>query len=163
MNRDVLWGCHARLGCPPKFVFVTRQLHKNMKGYVLHDGNQSEPFNINTGVKQSCVIAPTLFSIFLVAKIDLAKGVDITYRTDGGVFKLSRLGAKSKMKTVTIVDIQYADDSAVVAHSAHDLQNTFNVLVDAYRLFELSVNATKTKFYISRHNHQLHHHHQTLS
>ena len=71
-----------------------------MKGCVLPDGDQSEPFNINTGVKQGCVIAPTLFSIFLAAflsqiKINLAKEVDITYHTDGGVFKLSRLGAKS--------------------------------------------------------------------
>ena len=89
--------------------------------------------------------------------------MDITYRTDGDVFKLSRLGAKSKVKTVTIVDIQYADDSAVVAHSELDLQNTFNALVDAYRLFGLSVNATKKKFYISRHNHQLQHYHQTVS
>ena len=46
------------------------------------------------------------------AKIDLAKGVDITYRTAGGVFKLNHFGAKSKVKTVglTIVDLQYMDD-----------------------------------------------------
>ena len=148
MNRDALWGCLARLGCPPKFVYVTRQLHDNVKGCVFHAGDQSEPFNINTGVKQGCVIAPTLFSIFLAAflsqaKIDLAKGVDITYHTDGGVVKLSRLGAKSKVKTVTNVNLQYADDCAVVAHSAQDLQNTLDALVDAYKLFGLSVNATK--------------------
>ena len=34
-----------------------------MKGCVLRDGDPSEPFNINTGVKQGCVIAPTLFYI----------------------------------------------------------------------------------------------------
>ena len=121
-----------------------------MKGCVLPDGDQSEPFNINIGVKQGCVIAPTFFSTFLAAflsqaKIDLAKGVDITYRTDGGVFKLSSLGAKSKVKTVTIVDLQYADGCAVVVHSAQDLQNTFDALVDAYKLFVLSVNAKKAK------------------
>ena len=150
MNRHVLWGCLARLGCPPKFVSVTGKLHENMKGCVLYDGDQSEPFIINTCVKQGCVIAPTLFSIFLAAflshaKIDLAKGVDITYRTGGGVFKLSRLGAKSKVKIVTIVDLQYADGCVVVAHSAQHLQNTLDALVDAYKLFGLSVNATKKK------------------
>ena len=150
MNRDALWGCLAHLGCPPKFVSATRQLHKNIKECVLHGGDQSEPFNINTGMKQGCVIAPTLLPIFLAAflsqaKNDLAKGVNITYRTDGGKFKLSHLGAKSKVKTVTVVDLQYTDDCAVVDHSAQDLQNTFDALVDAYKLFRLSVNATKTK------------------
>ena len=47
------------------------------------------------------------------------------------------------MKTVTIIDLQYAGDCAVVAHSAQYLQNTLDVLVDAYKLFRLSVNATK--------------------
>ena len=142
MNIDALWGCLARLGCSATFVYVTRQLHENMKGCVLHDGDQSEPFNINTGVKQGCIIAPTLFSIFLAAflsqaKIDLTKDVDNTYRTDDGVFKLSHLGAKSKVKIVTIVNFQYEEDCAVVAHSAQDLQNTLDLdaLVDAYMLF----------------------------
>ena len=54
-------------------------------------------------------------------------------------------GAKSKVKTVTIVDLQYAYDCAVVAHSAHDLQNALDVLVEAYMRCVFSVNATNTK------------------
>ena len=59
-----------------------------MKELVLHDADKLEPFSINTGVPLGCIIAPTLFSIFLAdflsqAKIDLAKGVDIIYCTDG--------------------------------------------------------------------------------
>ena len=37
--RDALWGYLVRLGCPPKFVSLTRQLQENMKGCVLHDGD----------------------------------------------------------------------------------------------------------------------------
>ena len=82
VNREALWACLARLGCPPKFVSITRQLHEGMKGRVLYDGDQSGSFNINTGVKQGCVIAPTVFSMFLVAfislaAVDQAKGVGI--------------------------------------------------------------------------------------
>ena len=72
VNREALWACLARLGCPPKFVSITRQLHEGMKGCVLYDGDQSGSFNINTGVKHGCVIAPTLFSIFLATFISLA-------------------------------------------------------------------------------------------
>lgn len=82
--------------------------------------------------------------------IDLAKGVDTTYCTDGGVFKRSRLVTKSKIKTVTTVDFQYADGCIVVVHSAAYLQNTVDALREVYKLFGLSVDATKTK--------RLHHH-----
>ena len=59
-------------------------LHEGMKGCVLQSGS----FNVNTGVKQGCGLAPALFSIFLAAFISLAaveqaKGVGIIYRTDG--------------------------------------------------------------------------------
>ena len=127
----------------------------------MHDGDQSEPFNINW-CETGCVIATTLFSIFLAAflsqaKRDLTEGADITHRADSGVFKLSRLTAKSKVKIVTIVDLKYADDCAVVAHSAQYIQNTLDALVDAYKPLP-----QRKIFYINRHNHQLQHHHLTL-
>ena len=92
-----------------------------MKGCVLYDGDQSRSFYINTGVKQGCVIAPTLFSIFLAAFISLAaldqtKGVGIIYRTDGELFNMRRLKAKQKVKATSIVDLQYADDCVIAAH-----------------------------------------------
>ena len=111
VNREVLWACLARLGCPPTFVNITRQLHEGMEGCVLYDGEQSGSFNINTCVKQCCVIAPTLFSIFLaafisLAAVDQANGVDIIYRTDGELFNMRPHKAKSKVKATSIVDLQ---------------------------------------------------------
>ena len=107
-------------------------------------------FNINTGVKQGCVIAPTLFSIFLaafisLAAVDQAKGVDIIYRTDGELFNMRRLKAKTKVKATSIVDLQYADDCAIAAHTEADLQNTLDAFSEAYQLLGLTVNVTKTK------------------
>ena len=46
VNSNTLWGCLARLGCPPKFVSVTRQLHENMKGCVLHDVTNRNPLTL---------------------------------------------------------------------------------------------------------------------
>ena len=150
VNREALWACLARLGCPPKFVNITRQLHEGMKGCVLFDGEQSGSFNINTGVKQGCVIAPTLFSIFLaafisLAAVDQAKGVGIIYHTDGELFNMRRLKAKTKVKATSIVDLQYADDCAIAAHTEADLQNTLDAFSEAYKLLGLTVNVTKTK------------------
>ena len=150
VNREVLWACLARLGCPPKCVNITRQLHEGMKGCVLYDGEQSGSFNINTGVKQGSVIAPTLFSMFLavfisLAAVDQANGVDIIYRTDGELFNMRRLKAKTKVKATSIVDLQYADDCAIAAHTEADLQNTIDAFSEAYKLLGLTVNVKKTK------------------
>ena len=35
-----------------------------MTGVISYNGDNSEPFNIKSGVKQGCVLAPTLFGIF---------------------------------------------------------------------------------------------------
>ena len=146
VNRDALLACLARLGCPSKFVNITRQLHEGMKVCVLYDGEQSGSFNINTGVKQGCVIAPTLFSIFLAAPaaVDQAKGVGIIHRTDGELFNIRRLRAKTNVKSTSIVDLQYADDCAIAAHMEADLQNTLDAFSEAYKLLGLTVNVTKT-------------------
>ena len=150
VNREATWTCLARLGCPPKFVSITRQLHEGMKGCVLNDGDQSGPFNINTGVKQDCVIAPTLFSIFLaafisLAAVDQANGVGIICRTDGELFNMRRLKAKTKVKATSIVYLQYADDCAIAAHTGADQQNTLDAFSQAYKVLGLTVNVTKTK------------------
>ena len=96
------------------------------------------------------MIAPTLFSIFLaafisLAAVDQAKGVGIIYRTDGELFNMRRLKAKTKVKATSIVDLQYADDCAIAAPTGADLQNTLDAFSQAYKLLGLTVNVTKTK------------------
>ena len=64
VSRTGLWLILERLGCPPKFLQMVMQLHENQRGQVRLTGDLSEPFPISNGVKQGCVLAPTLFSIF---------------------------------------------------------------------------------------------------
>ena len=54
------WKIMARLGCPPKFLTILRQLHEGQQGQVKHNGPLSDSFPIS---KQGCVLAPKLFSI----------------------------------------------------------------------------------------------------
>ena len=60
VSRDELWKILARLGCPPKFLTILRQLHEGQQGQVKHNGPLSDSFPIS---KQGCVLAPKLFSI----------------------------------------------------------------------------------------------------
>ena len=63
VNRIALWIILGKLGCPPQFVELLKQLHRNMKATVNLNGSLSEPIPVDNGVKQGDIPAPTLFSI----------------------------------------------------------------------------------------------------
>ena len=65
VSRDGLFKILPLMGCPPKLLSFIKSFHDGTRGTVQYDGSMSEVFGINSGVKQGCVLAPTLFNIFL--------------------------------------------------------------------------------------------------
>ena len=64
VSRDGLFKILPKIGCPPKLQSMIESFHTNMKGTVQFNSSSSRPFDIRSGVKQGCVLAPTLFGIF---------------------------------------------------------------------------------------------------
>ena len=127
---DGLFKILPKIGCPPKLLSIIRSFHKDMKGTVVFDGSTSAAFNIRSGVKQGCVLAPTLFGIFLAVMLkhtfgSAAEGIYLRTRTDGKLFNLSRLRAKTKVQLQCLRDFLFTDDAAVTAHSAEDRGRTY--------------------------------------
>ena len=94
----------AKFGCSTKFIAMVRQFHNGMLALVQNDGEFSDPFPVTDGVKQGCVLAPTLFSMMFSAMLAAAfqdgnNGIPIGYRFDGKLFNLRRLQAESKVQT----------------------------------------------------------------
>uniref|UniRef100_A0A670JSP7 ribonuclease H n=1 Tax=Podarcis muralis TaxID=64176 RepID=A0A670JSP7_PODMU len=151
VNHNALWTVLLKIGCADKYVNIIRLLHDNMTAIIAdNNGSQSEPFTVESGVKQGCVIAPILFIIFIATILHfvegkLPTGVEIIYRTDGKLFNLSRLKAKSKVTVTSIIELQYADDNVVCAHSEDDLQTILNIFAETYKKLGLSLNIQKTK------------------
>jgi len=113
VDRSCLWEILSRYGCPPKFISIIGLFHDNMTGTVRANGLRSDALSVETGVKQGCILAPTLFALFLcgeVAQRKLKPSVGILYRTDGGIFNLRRLQAKSRTHQTAVVEFQFADD-----------------------------------------------------
>lgn len=75
--------------CGWPFVGLVRTLHEGMSGRVFHDNRLTEEFPITSGLKQGCILAPTLFSLYLAAMLhDIPPdnpGVNIRYRLDGAL------------------------------------------------------------------------------
>ena len=94
----------SKFGCPPRFIAMVWQFHDSMQARVQSDGEFSEPFEVTNGVKQGCVIAPTLFIMMFSAMLmdafqDSYTGFPIRYRFDGNIFNLRRLHVKTKVQT----------------------------------------------------------------
>ena len=150
VDRELLWEVLARYGCPPKFIRIIRLLHDQMMATVLISGGDSEPFEVKTGVKQGCIKAPTLFSIFIAVVILITKPriptqIHINYRLDGKVLNLTRLKSKTKISNTALVEFQYADDNDIAAQSETDLQTILDAFSYAYSKLGLKINATKTQ------------------
>lgn len=150
--RPAMWATLSRFGCPEHFVSLIRSLHDGMEGRVCYQGSLSDPFPITGGLKQGCVLAPTLFSLYLAAMLNEippeAPGVDLRSRFDGGVFNLARLRSAKKTTACRVRELQYADDNATINQSIADLQQTANYYSEAYQRFGMQVNVNKTKILI---------------
>ena len=104
VSRDGLWKSMAGLGCPPRLIAMMRQFHDDMQTRANNDGEYFEPFPVTNGIKQCCVMAPTLFSLMCSVMLidafhDCDAGFPIRYRFDGKLLNLMRLQAKSKVQS----------------------------------------------------------------
>lgn len=150
VSREGLWRIMAKYGCPTKFITIVRQLHNGMQARVQDGGESSEPFSVSNGVKQGCVLAPTLFSLMFSAMLTDAFagtdiGIGIRWRFDGSVFNLRRLQAKTKVQSDTINDFLFADDCALNATSEANMQHGVDKFSDACDNFGLTISIKKTE------------------
>jgi len=51
------------------------------------------------------------------------KGIYLRTRSDGRLFNLARLRAKTKVREALIRDMRFADDAAVATHTQRELQS----------------------------------------
>ena len=138
VSRNGLFEILPKIGCPPKLQSMIESFHADTKGTVQFNGSSSELFEIRSGVKQGCVLAPTLYRIFFAMLLKHAfgtttEGIYIRTRSDGRLFNLARLRAKTKVRKVIIRDMLFADDAAVATHTQEELQSLVDCFSQAVR------------------------------
>ena len=108
---------------------MIREMYRTVQSSVLVDGEQTEMFELNTGVRQGCVMSPVLFSFFING---LAK--EINKRTKGicvGDRKVRLL--------------MYADDIVLMSETKRDLQNMLDVVTTYSKKWRFRLNPKKGK------------------
>ena len=95
-------------------------------------------------------MAPTLFSIMFSAMLsdafsDSNLGISLTHRTDGSIFNIRRLQAKTKVSLTTINDLLFADDCALNTTSESSMQETVDKFSNACDSFGLTISTKKTE------------------
>lgn len=153
VDRELLWSVLQRCGCPPRFTELVRELHDGMTVRVRYGGELSEPFEVSRGVKQGCVLAPVLFNIYIqcitrlmATSLNEEDKIHLNYRTDRNLFDLRKLKAKTKVSKTSLLELQYADDCALVADSAEGLQRVLTRSAELYKKLGLQINIQKTEY-----------------
>ena len=150
VSREGLWKIMKKFGCPSKFITIVQQFHDGMMVKVMDDGEQSEAFPVTNGVKQGCVLAPTLFSMMFSAMLtdafrDCEDGIHLRYRTDGKLHNLRRLQAVTKVKETVIREFLFADDCALNASTEQMMQSEMDCFSKACDNFGLTISTKKTE------------------
>ena len=150
VDRRMLWKVLKIFGCTETFVDIIRQFHDGTRGKVMVGTELSDHIDVNHGTKQGCVLAPTLFTLFLTIVLtilhqEVQEGVYIRTRSDGKLFNLARLKAKTKTRKELIRELLFADDTALVAHELHHIRRLMDSFSEAARKIGLKINTDKTE------------------
>ena len=143
VGRDALWRI-----LPPRLLSGIKAFHTDMRAMVTVDGEASDFFQVLHGVRQGCVLAHTLFALFLAAVIgemsdDTLYGIYIRPRSDGGLLYLARLKFQRHLLLKCIRELLYADDSALVAHTLNGIQRRLQKFTKAARAYGMTINVKK--------------------
>ena len=129
VNRDLLWKKLAvRFGLSGKFLLALKALYKDVCCSVDVNHTLTDWFDVNNGVKQGCILSPTLFAMFID---DLVTEL-----------KVKQLGVNCQ--TCMLSCLLYADDIVLLAPSAKNLQGLINVVAEWCMKWNMHLNLEKT-------------------
>jgi len=130
VSHNLLWTKLDRLGLSYKFINFIKQIYKHAAAKVRTNESESEFFNIEKGVLQGETLSPMLWNIFL----------------DGIVEELNN---NAETRAVTLNEkklkiLMYADDIAMTAGNAFDMQEKIETLRNFFITHDLKINLNKT-------------------
>ncbi|KAK1804715.1 hypothetical protein P4O66_003535 [Electrophorus voltai] len=130
IQRGSLWKMLRAYGIPQRFVNIFQNLYISSSCCVRTDDGYTDFFNIETGVKQGCILSPILFSLTVdyVMKKVMSPVTGIPW-TNGS----------------HLTDLDFADDIALLANTKPALQSMTTCHKGEAEKVGLRINTDKTK------------------
>lgn len=136
VQRAKLWGILRDMGVPSYLCHQIERLHKDTfaRARFGKQGELTAPFPVERGVRQGCVLAPTLFSLFLNGLID-----DLLVKKDLD---------SPRLANHKIPALMFADDTLLLSKSPMGLQRTLKEFCNFCKNRKLEINLSKTKYMV---------------
>ena len=133
-----------KIDCPSELLGITASFHDDMRETASCNDASSEPFKILSGVKQGCVLAPNLIGIFFSMLLNFAfcrshEGVHLHDRSEGKLFNLAPLKAKTKARTVLITEMLFSGDAALTSYTEEGPQKLISRFSHTCNEFGMSI------------------------
>ena len=129
IHRESLWNIMTEMGIPNKLINLVKVCYRNSKSCVQVGRSRTEAFEVNTGLRQGCLLSPMLFNMVLEkvkrSTQDMYRGVDI------GIANIQMLA--------------FADDVDVTEQNIEHLDNIYHSFCEASARLGLQINVEKTK------------------
>jgi hypothetical protein len=125
------WHCNRFFYKYFGFINVIKKTCRGYKCQVVHDGKLTQPIQINSGVKQGCILSPTVFQLVSDSVVrNVLKG-----RKRG-----IRWGLNSRLE-----DLDLADDICLLSARFRDMEIEMTKLQEEANNDGRNINAEKTK------------------
>ena len=131
IHHPTLWTILESYGFPGKVINILKDIYTGNQCCVRHENQQSEWFQVKTGVRQGCVISPVIFLIVM----DWVMRRATADKPRGLVWGL----------TSYLEDCDFADDIALLSHSQPDIQEKTTRVEQIAKSVGLKINSGKTK------------------
>ena len=131
VDGENLWKLLRHYGIPPKITELIKNTYQNMSCRIIHDGKLTEAFEIESGVRQGCLLSPFLFLLV----IDWVMSNTTENRKNGIQWTLFK----------QLEDLDFADDIALLAQSHKQMQEKTTILDSLAQQMGLKINDSKSK------------------
>ena len=111
INRALSFNKLENLGISLKFMFALKGLYSNIECSVRLNGNMTDWFNVDSGLKQGCILSFSMFNIYVNSLIDDINALNIGIDIDNEKLAI----------------LLYADDVVLLTENEKDLQKIMDV------------------------------------
>ena len=131
VDKNVTWQLMGHYGVPPKFIRLSQELYEASFCQVIHIGKLSEPFKMNTGVRQGTLLPPMIFIMVM----------------DWIMREVESQGKTGIQWTLTsqLHNLDYADDICLLSQKLQHMQTKTDHLALVAEKTGLRISKEKTK------------------